>query len=526
MGGLALTLMMAAAAPAEESPGPEQQQPEARFDVWEYAISGNAVLDTRAIEKAVYPFLGPNRTVGDVEFARRALETLYKDAGYGTVVVTIPEQDVNEGLVRLEVLEGKVDRLVVTGATYYSPLRIKNAVPALAKGEVPELPKVQQELLALNSTTADRRITPVLRAGRYPGTVEAELKVDDSLPLHGNLEVNNEYTRDTTHTRVSGLLSYDNFWQREHSLGLGFQTAPENRDEVSVLFGTYTARFQGSPWLVSGYYIDSDSDVASLGTLGVVGKGKIAGLRFIRPLPILAGGFQRATFGLDYKDFDENVALTGGQGAIETPIQYGTMSADWGITFAAEGRTTTLDVLAVFGAPFFGNDPTEFENKRAGATPNFAYLGVNVSLEQQLPADFRLRLAGRGQLADSPLISNEQFSFGGAASVRGYLEAQQFVDNGASAQLELLSPNWGHELLGMTSGRLLAFVDAGGGMLQDPLPEQDDSFFLWSAGLGFRAVLWNHLTPEFDWAYPLEDTADGSVQAGDSRWHFKVRYGF
>jgi hemolysin activation/secretion protein len=143
---------------------------------------------------------------------------------------------------------------------------------------------VQKELVQLNAGSSDRRITPVLRPGRYPGTLEAELKVDDKLPVHGSLEVNNRYSRDTTRTRVTATVSYDNLWQRQHSASIGYQTAPENTDDVTVLFGTYSARLSTSPWLVSGYYVDSDTDVATVGTLGVLGKGQIAGLRFIRPV--------------------------------------------------------------------------------------------------------------------------------------------------------------------------------------------------------------------------------------------------
>jgi hemolysin activation/secretion protein len=499
---------------------------DSRFDIWEFEVTGNTILDRRAIERTVYPFLGPSRTVGDVEQARRALETLYRDSGRGTVVVTIPEQDVDQGVVRLAVLEGAVDRLLVSGATYFSPEQIREAVPSLAPGRVPDLPQVQKEMLALNAATSDRRITPVLRAGRDPGTVEAELKVDDRLPVHGSLEFNNRYTQDTSRTRATATISYDNLWQRQHSASIGYQTAPQETDDVTVLFGTYTARLSDSPWLLSGYLVDSDTDVAAVGTLGVLGKGTIAGVRFIRPLPSLGRGFQRATLGVDYKDFDESVALTGNQPIIETPVRYGTLNAAWGLSFPGEASSSDLGIQAVVGPRFFGNDPEEFENKRSGSSASFAYLGLSLAHERELWSDIRARLALAGQFAGAPLISNEQFSFGGATSVRGYLESQQFVDDGLGAQLELLSPDWARELTGVASGRLFAFVDAGGGRLVDALPEQDDDFFLWSTGIGFRLALWRRLSAELEWAYPLEDTEDGSIESGDDRWHFNTRFAF
>ena len=109
------------------------------FDIWEFAVEGNTTLESRVIEKTVYPFLGSGRTVDDVDKARAALEKRYQDEGYGTAVVNIPEQDVVQGLVRLEVIEGKVDRLVVSGATWFSPEQIRAGAPSLAEGSVPLL---------------------------------------------------------------------------------------------------------------------------------------------------------------------------------------------------------------------------------------------------------------------------------------------------------------------------------------------------------------------------------------------------
>ena len=519
-------------------------RPEPRFDIWEFQVSGNSMLDTRAIEKTVYPFLGPSRAVSDVEQARQALEALYRDAGFGAVAVNIPEQDVDQGIVRLEVLEGTVDRLIISGSTWFSPDRIREATPSLAEGTVPDLPQVQREIQALNAASADRRITPVLRPGRYPGTLEVELKVDDDPPIHGSLEYNNRYTRDTSRTRATATLTYANLWQREHSATLGYQTAPQETDDVSVFFATYTARIPDSQWIASGYFVDSDSAVSTVGTLGVIGKGQIGGLRLIRPLPMLGSGFQRLTLGIDLKDFDESIALTGNQPSIETPISYGTLTGGWNLTFVQEGRVTELGLRGILGPRFLGNDAEEFANKRTrfrpecpppepgqpdfcqGAKSSFAYLGFNLSHERALADGSRWRVALGGQLADTALISNEQFSFGGATTVRGYLESQQFADDGYAAQLELFSPDWSKRVPGLSSARVLTFMDAGSGRVQDAEPEQDDDFFLWSAGFGLRAALWGSLNASLDWAWPLRDSSDDSVEAGDEFWHFNITWEF
>src|SRR5262245_29817787 len=105
-------------------------QEQSKFDVFEFRVLGNDVLPQIEVERAVYPFLGPDKSLQDVEAARVALETTYKNKGYGTVFVDIPEQNVENGIVRLRVTEGKLDRIRVQGATYVSAKEIRERLPA------------------------------------------------------------------------------------------------------------------------------------------------------------------------------------------------------------------------------------------------------------------------------------------------------------------------------------------------------------------------------------------------------------
>ncbi|HKJ09062.1 MAG TPA: POTRA domain-containing protein, partial [Gammaproteobacteria bacterium] len=216
------------------------------FDIWEYDVEGNTILDTEDVERAVYPFLGPKHTIKDVEKARKRLQSLYRKAGYPTVLVNIPEQDVVGGVVRLTVTQGKVEQVQVKGSRYFSLGRIRKALPALAKGQVPYLPDVQKQLTALNKATSDRQVTPVLRAGSTPGTLDVVLKVKDKLPLHGSVALDNENSAGTKPLRLSASVSYDNLWQRQHSFSFQYQTAPQDTSQVQVLAGTYVMPLDGT----------------------------------------------------------------------------------------------------------------------------------------------------------------------------------------------------------------------------------------------------------------------------------------
>ena len=86
------------------------QQKPATFDLLELRVKGSTKLDKKQLERTIYPFLGPKKSLENVDLARTALEELYRNQGYQTVTVDIPEQDVKNGIVYLQVVEGKVSR--------------------------------------------------------------------------------------------------------------------------------------------------------------------------------------------------------------------------------------------------------------------------------------------------------------------------------------------------------------------------------------------------------------------------------
>ena len=86
-----------------------------RVEINEYVVRGNSVLDARAIEEAVYPYLGPDKTLADLEGARETLQKSYQARGYQSVFVELPEQKVEGGVVYLQVSETKVGRVRVVG---------------------------------------------------------------------------------------------------------------------------------------------------------------------------------------------------------------------------------------------------------------------------------------------------------------------------------------------------------------------------------------------------------------------------
>ncbi len=75
---------------AAQAEGSADAQPERRVDISEYVVRGNTVLDVRTIERSVTPYLGPSRTLKDIEAARDALLAAYQAKGYQSVYVDLP----------------------------------------------------------------------------------------------------------------------------------------------------------------------------------------------------------------------------------------------------------------------------------------------------------------------------------------------------------------------------------------------------------------------------------------------------
>jgi hemolysin activation/secretion protein len=489
------------------------------FEVQEYRVLGNTVLTNVEIEKILYPLLGPNKTIRDVEQARVALETGYHARGYGTVFVDIPEQEIDRGIVRLHVTEAKLTHTRVTGANYFLARDIREALPAATPQEVPHLPSLQAQLSDLNTQTRDRSVIPVLKAGAAPGTVDLNLKVDDHLPLHGSLEVNNQYTADTSPLRTLASTSYDNLFNRLDSLALQYQTSPEEKDEVSVWVASYTAHLDDAGRRLTLFYVDSNSDVAAVGTLAVLGKGKIFGARFVQPWITGTSMSHSLTLGADYKDFGEDIRLDPETG-LHTPISYMNLSAGYAGNGGSGRWHWSAGTTANFGVRGLANDEAEFENKRFKARPNYLFLRSDLGLDIALPWDFRASLKASGQFAVEPLISNEEFSIGGAQTVRGYLEAEELGDMGFAATAQLVSPSWRPFI---SWAQLSGFVFYDGGRVNsiDSLPGQPTSSALRSWGAGIEIEMLGHVNGALTWADPL--LSGSNTRVGDSRWLFSIR---
>lgn len=494
--------------------------PERKVDVTEYIVRGNTALDARAIEKAVTPFLGPERTLKDIEAARDALLAAYQAAGYQSVYVDLPEQQVTQGVVFLQVSETRVGRVRVVGAEYNSPLDVRDQVPALQEGTVPDFNKAQAQLAALNRGPK-RQVMPLVRQGALPGTMDVDLKVEDQSPWRASVGLNNDYSADTRKLRASASIGHDNLWQLGHSASISFFGAPQDLKQTQVVSASYLAPLPNSNWSLEASAFWSDSNVATVGGTDVLGKGHSIGLKATYTVPNTGNWWHSFSAGVDLKNNRE--ALTLKNSSDEVPLKYAPITLSYSGLRQAEKSQYGVGVSLVVGTRSFfsyGSDQAQFDYKRYKSSPSFMVLKTDLNGTYTFEGGSQLAFRVNGQMTDSPLVSSEQIAGGGMNSVRGYLSAEATGDYGVVGSLEWRTPplNWLNPWV--EGWRAYAFVDGARLRLKSPLPEQADRFALASVGLGTTFKVGQYFSGRIDIGRPLKDGP--RTKKGDTQVNFSI----
>ncbi len=180
-----------------------------RFDISRFDIAGNTLLTPAEAAAAVAPHAGKNRDFGDVQRALDALEAEYHNRGYSVVSVRLPEQELNRGVVRLNVVQTRIGKVKVSGNKFHDEANVRRSLPTLQEGKTPRLSDVSASLRMANDNPS-RKITLKLASGAADDEVDAVLAVTDQKPWKVTLNLDNSGNAATgkTHAGVADDLTY------------------------------------------------------------------------------------------------------------------------------------------------------------------------------------------------------------------------------------------------------------------------------------------------------------------------------
>src|SRR5262249_45390426 len=251
-----------------------------RFEIKSFAVVGSTLVSPAKVDSLLQPYVGKDKHMADIQGARDALQHEYESEGFPTAIVTVPQQTVANGRVRLEVIEARLGQVTITnpGIHWYSDDRLRAETPSLQPGAVIRSADLQEDLARANRTE-DRHVTPVLKPGTEPGTVDLDLQVDDRIPLHLEGEWNNFYTPGTPTQRSSLRLSYDNLFDLDHQLAVGWLFVPQVSGYSDVQVWTVTYALP-APWrpdtdrfFAYGVWSNTSSLIPTSAALNALGNG-------------------------------------------------------------------------------------------------------------------------------------------------------------------------------------------------------------------------------------------------------------
>jgi len=502
--------------PAQLSPEeqPVPVTPAVRVD--RIVVEGSTVFSPADLDQAVAPFVGQMLTFEDLQAAANAVTQLYLNAGYITSEAVLPPQDIEDGVVQLRVIEGRIDDIQVQGSDRLA--RYVQRRVALAGTQPVNQIELEKQLQLLQLDPLFANVEASLRQGEAANTSTLRVRVREAPTFSGSLAIDTLSPPSVGDFRTGATLQYlnplglgDRLFTSAYRSTTGGANAYELGYQVPLnpMNGTLLLRATPSDYRIT----DPDQPTFELGLEGATDQYEI---QFRQPL---------------IRSLEEEFALSVG-------FQY----RDGSTLLGGLILPATVTSVVEFGQDYLKRDPqgvwglqsrfrlgTGLFNATSNPAPLadgqfFSWQG-QVQRLQLLSPNSQLLVRSTLQLTPDSLLGSEQFFVGGYQSVRGYYQNQRFGDNGINLSVEnqftLLNQIDGQPLL-----RLLPFIDLGYVWNSRGIPVSSQNFLL-GTGLGVEAYPLENLKTRLDFGVPLVTANDlpGDPSSG-LRVYFDIRYQF
>ncbi|MEO1592769.1 MAG: ShlB/FhaC/HecB family hemolysin secretion/activation protein [Cyanobacteria bacterium J06632_22] len=501
-------------------PGEDLNDADATFFVDDIQIQGSTVFTAADFADLIAPYVDRQVSFNELLQLRTAITERYVEAGYLTSGALIPPQTLVDNVVILQVIEGELEDIVITGTTRLNEGYVRSRIERVA---TPPL-QVENLLAGLQRLQLDPLIETVaadLQAGVRPGTsllvldiTEAE-SFDVTTRLANNRSPNIGGTQRTlgiSEGNLFGLGDKISFDYKNTDGSDGFDlsyTLPisANNDTLRLAAGYSSSQVINSVFSV--LEISSDSYYYELGwrhpfietpttdlavglTLSHQRSQTRLGLDNIGPFPLSPGA-------------DDNGSTR------VTALRF---FQEW--TQRSEQHVLALRSQFNLGVGALGATVNDI-----GPDSRFLSWRGQGQWVQSLGSDTLFFLRGDAQLALNDLLSAEEFGLGGAQSVRGYRQDALLRDNGTLLSAELRLPIARvPELDGVL--QVIPFIDAGVAWNFDGSSTGPNT--LVGAGLGLLWQQGNDFSARLDWGIPLVDLAGERSGWQDNGIYFSIQY--
>lgn len=438
------------------------------LDVTAYEVDPSAPPALRgALASITAPFVGKQRSYEDMVNAAAAVTRyLQRDLGFYLGYAYLPEQSPSGGIVRIAVLEGRLDEVILhwPGKMPIERSIVEGYLARLKPGEILHVRDVERIVFLVNDL---RGITArfEVKSGRTPGTASLVVTPQPEDRIVSRAEV------DTSGSRYSGVVRGS--W-------LSTISSPLGRGDGLVLNALSTTT-RGLMFGLAGYTLPVGTDGLKLGAsvslvryeldkeelpLGLAGDASTLTTYGLYPVVRSRNLNLFALVSLDAKKFNDRTESTGLETRKRVTDLQVSVSGDARDNLLT-GGVNTYELSLVHGR-LSSSRPLPSD-----IAPTYSLVRFGASRLQNLSNNRLLLYANlKGQFAAKNLDSSEQFQLGGPDRVRAFAPGEGTGDTGLvlSLELRLLPPE---DWFGRVARELVfsAFYDTGRVKFKDtPLP--------------------------------------------------------
>jgi hemolysin activation/secretion protein len=484
----------------------EEEGPVVRFTLKEVQTNPSTVLTAAELKAVKDRYVGKDVSTRDLYALVTEINKLYAQKGYLTCRALMLPQTIKDGIVKLELVEGKTGTVEVQGNKSTRKDYIRNRVH-LTEDRVANISQLDKDLQRFGATN-DVQLRLVMRAGRKLGTTDYVIQTFEPKKYSYGLFSDN-MGNDST-----GLYRGGFYFQDKSLTG--------RRDNLYIN-GVMSKGMRG---LTTSYTVPIARDGSKFGvTYGVSRTRNITGIMetlntrgYSRNLtlslthPLKTTGRVKAEAGLEYGYQNSRTVL-------QVPAQDGS-----GAMVTRPWLDNTINSLRLYVDQIYYGDSYVFYQKHAYQFGDYTDVAAErnhfdkyaFNTYYQKRYRHNQTLSGRidGQISGSNYLpSAEQFYIGGMYTVRGYKESLLTGTGGICGSVEYEVPLPKHPAV-----RGYAFFDAGR-IWGDS--DSVHSLSLAGTGVGLKASLAGHVDLNLCLAFPLARTIDYSEQ-GKTRIHFSL----
>jgi hemolysin activation/secretion protein len=493
-------------------------------------VVGSTILSAADFNPITQPLKQHPITLAALNQATDAITQLYIRRGFTTSRAIFPPQTLmNNGTIKLQVIEGKLSEIQVKGTRQLRSNYIQSRL-RLAAGSPLNLERLEAQIRLLNTDPMLEHLEASLRAGTQPGESILLVNVKEAKRYSSSFSTDNYSSANGLPEKTRVSARYLN------PIGLGDELSistvlgsPESNQDESRSPQNYELSYR-----IPLNAIDGAVQIRALVNDRLIGDSAFAVLGLRSRDEVYALSFRQPLV----KSIRHEFALSLGFSAQRSqtflfkdiPYPFGSSADANGITqtrilqFGQDySRRDALGVWSASSSLNFGLGILD-ATQQSGPIPDGRFFSWQFQGQrvQKLGQDNLLIAQGTLQLSPDRLLSSQQFNLGGGQSVRGFRQNVRSGDNGWRLSLEGRFP-----VVKAAQQRpilqLAPFVDAGAvwNTANNPSGSVAQGF-LAGAGLG---LLWQpseSFNVRLDYGIPLVNLVDRSNGFQDSGLYFSV----